>query len=99
MRDLRERLRDIPDALAKIEHYAARRRGAFEQDELTQTWILYHIQLIGEAAARLGKSFHDSDPEIPWARRPLPCAMCWFTSILAWICRRSGGPWKETFLF
>jgi uncharacterized protein with HEPN domain len=29
---------------------------------------LYHIQLIGEAAARLGKAFHESHPEIPWAQ-------------------------------
>jgi len=68
MRDPRERLRDILDAIAKIGRYAARGREAFEQDELIQTWILYHIQLIGEAAARLGKSFHDSNPEIPWAQ-------------------------------
>jgi uncharacterized protein with HEPN domain len=29
---------------------------------------LYHVQLIGEAAAQLGKAFHESDPEIPWAQ-------------------------------
>jgi len=68
MRDPRDRLRDILDAIAKIERYAARGREAFEQDELIQTWVLYHIQLIGEAAAQLGRSFHDSNPEIPWAQ-------------------------------
>jgi len=56
------------DAIAKIERYAARGREAFEQEELIQTWVLYHVQLIGEAAALLGKAFHESHPEIPWAQ-------------------------------
>jgi len=66
MRDPKERLNDILDAIAKIERYAARGQEAFEQDELIQTWILYHIQLIGEAAAQLGRAFHEAHPEIPW---------------------------------
>jgi len=68
MRDPKERLRDILDAIANIERYAARGRETFEQEELIQTWFSYHIQLIGEAAARLGKAFHESHPEIPWAQ-------------------------------
>jgi uncharacterized protein with HEPN domain len=68
MRDPKERLKDILDAIAKIERYATRGREAFEQEELIQTWVLYHIQLIGEAAAQLGKAFHESYPEIPWAQ-------------------------------
>ena len=68
MRDPKERLRDILDAIANIERYAARGQEAFEQEELIRPWILYHIQLIGEAAARLGKAFHESHPEIPWAQ-------------------------------
>jgi len=68
MRDPKERLKDILDGIAKIERYAARGQEAFEQDELIQTWVLFHIQLIGEAAAQLGKAFHQSHPEIPWAQ-------------------------------
>jgi uncharacterized protein with HEPN domain len=66
MRDPKERLKDILEAIAKIERYAARGREAFEQDELIQTWILYHLQLIGEAAAQLGRAFHEAHPGIPW---------------------------------
>ena len=66
MRNPKERLKDILDAIAKIERYAARGREAFEQEELIQTWVLYHIQLIGEAAAQLGKAFHQAHPVIPW---------------------------------
>jgi uncharacterized protein with HEPN domain len=68
MRDPGERLRDILDAIAKVERYAERGQEAFEQDELVQTWILYHIQIIGEAAAQLGSVFHTAHPHIPWAQ-------------------------------
>jgi uncharacterized protein with HEPN domain len=68
MREPKERLKDILDAIDKIERYAVRGREVFEQEELIQTWILYHIQLIGEAAAQLGKAFHESYPEIPWVQ-------------------------------
>jgi uncharacterized protein with HEPN domain len=66
MNDLRERLRDILDAIAEIERYAARGRDAFDQDELIQVWIVHHLQIIGEAAAQLGRDFHDAHPEVPW---------------------------------
>jgi uncharacterized protein with HEPN domain len=55
MRNPTERLRDILDAIANIERYSVRGRGAFEQDELVRIWILYHLQIIGEAAAQLLK--------------------------------------------
>jgi len=68
MRSPSERLRDILDAIVNIERYAVRGRDAFEQDELIRTWILYHIQIIGEAAAQLGRTFHDVHSNIPWAQ-------------------------------
>ncbi len=43
MRDPKERLRDILEALAAIERYADRDRAAFEQNELLQTWFLRHL--------------------------------------------------------
>lgn len=64
MRDPRERLLDILEAIALIERYAVRGRAAFEQDELLQTWIIHYLQIIGEAAARLGGGFDHA--EIPW---------------------------------
>ena len=41
---------------------------AFLQNELIQVWIIHHLQLIGEAAARLGQAFHAAYPQIPWAQ-------------------------------
>jgi uncharacterized protein with HEPN domain len=51
MRTPEERLKDILEAITNIERYTVRGQEAFEQDELIQTWVLYHFQLIGEAAA------------------------------------------------
>ena len=66
MRDPSARLRDILDAVAAIERYADRGRSAFESDELIQIWIVHHLQIIGEAAGRLGSDFHVGHPQLPW---------------------------------
>ena len=46
MRDYRERLLDILEAIERIEKYAAHGRENFENDELVQTWIVHHLQII-----------------------------------------------------
>lgn len=53
MRDDRERLRDILEAIERIERYTSKGREEFMQDELIQTWVVHHIQIIGEAARKL----------------------------------------------
>jgi uncharacterized protein with HEPN domain len=50
MRDPRERFKDILDAIAKVESYAACGQEAFERDQLMQSWVSYHIQLIAASA-------------------------------------------------
>lgn len=66
MRDPKERLRDLLEAIEGIERYASRGRQAFEQDELIQVWIIHHLQIIGEGATRLGQEFHNAHPDLPW---------------------------------
>jgi uncharacterized protein with HEPN domain len=66
MRDDRERLRDIQEAIGRIERYAAQGRAAFEHDELIQMWIVHHLQIIGEAVGALPSDVRDRAPEIPW---------------------------------
>jgi uncharacterized protein with HEPN domain len=68
MRKPAERVRDILDAIEQIERYAAHGRERFNQDELVQVWMLHHLQIIGEAAARLGRRFHAAHPEVAWSR-------------------------------
>lgn len=52
MRDDRERLLDIQEAIENIQKYAARGKNAFSKDELIQTWVLHHIQILGGTASR-----------------------------------------------
>jgi len=66
MRDDRARLLDIQEAIERIERYTARGRAAFEQDELIQTWVLHHIQIIGEASRTISADFRAQHPEVPW---------------------------------
>jgi uncharacterized protein with HEPN domain len=68
MRDDRERLRDIVEAIERIEKYAATGRQRFERDELVQVWIVHHLQLIGEAARSLSDEFRNSHPQLPWSQ-------------------------------
>lgn len=42
MRDPKERLLDMLDAIERIEKYVSKGRAAFEQDELIQTWVVHH---------------------------------------------------------
>lgn len=68
MRDPRERLRDILDAIGHIERYTKRGRDAFEHDELIQSWVVRHLQILGEAARALPEDVHRLAPDIPWVK-------------------------------
>jgi len=66
MRDDQERLQDILEAIVQIEKYAAGGREAFDRDELVQTWMVHHLQLIGEASRRVSEALRARRPEVPW---------------------------------
>jgi uncharacterized protein with HEPN domain len=68
MRDSRERLRDIQEAIARIERYTIQGRTAFDLDDLIQTWVVHHLQIIGEAANALPQDIRDQAPAIPWRK-------------------------------
>jgi uncharacterized protein with HEPN domain len=59
---------DIQEAIAHIEKYTVRGRAAFDQDELIQTWVIHHLQIIGEASRGISQSFRDQYPTIPWTK-------------------------------
>lgn len=67
MRRDEQRLRDILEAIEKIDRYAKEGRAAFETDERTQVWIVHYIQIIGEAARALSEGFCERYPQIPWS--------------------------------
>ena len=66
MRDPRERLRDILEAISAIERHGNCDRMTFENDELRQGWFVRHLQIIGEAAQALPEEIRALAPEIPW---------------------------------
>ncbi len=68
MRSPRDRVLDMLEAIHRIEKYAARGRQAFETDELIQTYLLHHLQVLGEAAFKLPPDFQEAHPSIPWSR-------------------------------
>lgn len=67
MRSDRERLLDILEAIERIEKYAEEGKSAFDADELIQTWIVHHIEIIGEACRSLPAEFQARHGNVPWA--------------------------------
>jgi uncharacterized protein with HEPN domain len=63
----RDRLEDIIDAIEAINRYVVEGKAAFEHDELIQTWMVHHIQVIGEASSKLSEEFRARHPDVPWA--------------------------------
>lgn len=68
MRDDSERLRDILEAISRIERYAGTGTAAFENNELIQNWVIHHIQIIGEASNKLSESLQKRNPQVPWSK-------------------------------
>lgn len=66
MRDDREKLYDILEAIERIDRYATLGKERFEEDELVQVWFMQHLQIIGEAARTLSQKTRDVGPNIPW---------------------------------
>jgi len=64
----RQRLEDILEAIERIEKYASGGRATFDRDELVQTWVLHHLQIIGEAVRGLSDGIRSAHPDIPWAQ-------------------------------
>jgi len=61
-----QRLRDILEAIAKIDQFAGEGRAAFDTDERTQVWIVHFIQIVGEAARALSEDLRRKNPQVPW---------------------------------
>jgi uncharacterized protein with HEPN domain len=68
MRSDQERLLDILEAIGKIEQRTCRDIEAFADDEMQQVWVVYHLQIIGEAAHGLSSQLKVRHPEVPWEK-------------------------------
>ena len=67
MRDDRERLQDMLEAIERIDMYAKHGWPALRQDELVQTWVVHHLMIIGEACRALSAQFRATHPDEVWA--------------------------------
>jgi uncharacterized protein with HEPN domain len=56
------------EAIDRIERYASRGRDAFDRDELIQSWIVRHLQILGEAAGALPSEIRQKAPDIEWKK-------------------------------
>lgn len=68
MRNARELLVDILEAIQLIEKYTSQGKEKFDADELVQTWVIRHLQIIGEAARKLPPEIKERHPEVPWSK-------------------------------
>ena len=57
MRSDRARLLDIDEAVQRIKEKLPITKEEFIQSDLLQVWVLYHIQVIGEAANGISPEF------------------------------------------
>lgn len=57
MRSDASRVDDIAKAIDAIERYTLRGRDEFFSDELIQTWMLHHLEIIGEALRSMTEEF------------------------------------------
>ena len=68
MRSDRDRLTDILEAIDKIREKCPSTPEELFGSELLHVWVVYHLQVIGEAANNLSADLVAGHPEIPWRR-------------------------------
>ncbi len=66
MRQASDRLRDILEAIERIQRHTVRGREAFANDELLQTWVIHHLLIIGEACRALPDALRAQHRGVPW---------------------------------
>jgi uncharacterized protein with HEPN domain len=61
-----ERLQDILEAIERIQSRAQIEQ--LQEDEMLQVWVLYHLQIVGEAVRSLSVELTQQHPEVPWSQ-------------------------------
>ncbi|MEO0757064.1 MAG: HepT-like ribonuclease domain-containing protein [Cyanobacteria bacterium J06648_16] len=66
MRSNADRLVDITQSIAKIEWLLAGGKNVFDEDEAIQERVVYHFQIIGEAANGISREMLAHYPDVSW---------------------------------
>jgi uncharacterized protein with HEPN domain len=66
MRQLRDRLEDILEAIAQIETERAKGRAEFDSNPLLQVWMVHHLMIVGEAVRGIDPAVRAKYPAVPW---------------------------------
>lgn len=53
------------EAIDRIEKQEISDRETLDREQLIQVWVLYHLQIIGEAVNALAPEFRHRFPEVP----------------------------------
>lgn len=68
MKDDRECLKIMLEAIERIEKYSVYGRIIFEDNELIQNWTLYHLLILEEAIRSISDDFQKEHDDIPWVK-------------------------------
>ncbi len=66
MRSPNERLRDIIEAISRIERFLPVSVEELIDNEERQVWFVHHLQIIGEAVRYLPEDIRTQMPGVPW---------------------------------
>jgi uncharacterized protein with HEPN domain len=67
MRSDRERILDALEAIDRIERHTNPGEAEFRQSELVQSWVVRHLQILGEAVRALSPELRGAHEELPWS--------------------------------
>ena len=56
------------EAIDRIAKQEIPDREALDREELIQVWVLYHLQIVGEAMSGLAPEFRRRFPHVPWSQ-------------------------------
>ncbi|HXF57803.1 MAG TPA: DUF86 domain-containing protein [Actinomycetota bacterium] len=54
------------EAIDRIQSRTRLDRGRFQDDELLQTYVVHHLEILGEAARAVSPALREHYPDLPW---------------------------------
>ena len=67
MRSDRERVLDALEAIDRIGRHTLGGEAEFRQNELVQSWVVRHLQILGEAIRGMSPELRARHDELPWS--------------------------------